>query len=116
MKRYRLHVLVCCTEGCCGARGGPDIFEAFLQELARRGLDDVLLSKTLCSGACPKRGASVIVHPDGLWYEVAHPSEVVEIVAHHLIQGEPVQRLLFPEITVIQRKEREDESRWTSNG
>ncbi len=116
MKIYRRHVLVCCTEGCCGARGGPDIFEAFKQELARRGLDDVLLSKTLCSGACPKRGASVIVHPDGLWYEVAEHPEVTEIVAQHLIQGQPVERLLIREIAVIRSKEREDDIRWISSG
>ncbi|OGF56160.1 MAG: hypothetical protein A2Z21_10475 [Candidatus Fraserbacteria bacterium RBG_16_55_9] len=116
MKIYRRHVLVCGTEGCCGARGGTEIFEAFQQELARHGLDDVLLSRTLCSGACPKRGATVIVHPDGLWYEVAQPNEVTEIVAQHLIQGQPVERLLFREIAVIRRKEREDDTRWTSSG
>lgn len=116
MKIYHRHVLVCCTEGCCGARAGPDVFEAFKQELTRHDLDDVLLSKTLCSGACPKRGATVIVHPDGLWYEVAQRNEVAEIVAQHLIKGQPVQRLLLREIAVIRHKEREDDIRWTSSG
>ncbi len=101
MKSYRKHVLVCCTDGCCGARGGEAVFQAFQQELARRSISDVLISKTLCSGACPKHGATVIVHPDGLWYEVAKPDEVAEIVAQHLIEGEPVERLLFREINLI---------------
>lgn len=100
MKRYRKHVLVCCTEGCCGARGGEAVFEAFQAELARRSINDVLISRTLCSGACPKQGATVIVHPDGLWYEVAKPQEAVEIVTDHLIAGRPVERLLFREISL----------------
>jgi len=116
MKSYRRHVLVCCTEGCCGARGGPDVFEAFKQELVRHSLDEVLLSKTLCSGACPKQGATVIVHPDGLWYEVARLNEVAVIVAQHLIKGQPVEQLLFREIAVIRSKEREDDTRWISSG
>jgi (2Fe-2S) ferredoxin len=103
MKSYRKHLLVCCTEGCCGARGGPEAFHAFQQELARRDLSDILVSKTLCSGACPKRGATVIVHPDGLWYEVAKPEEVREIVAQHLVDGRPVERLLYREISLTKR-------------
>lgn len=101
MKSYRKHVLVCCMEGCCGARGGAEVFEAFRQELAQRSLADVLVSKTLCSGACPKHGATVIVHPDGLWYAVAQSEEVAEIVTQHLMAGQPVERLLFREINVL---------------
>jgi (2Fe-2S) ferredoxin len=101
MKSYRKHVLICCTEGCCGDRGGSVVFEAFRHELARQVLTDVLLSKTLCSGACPKQGATVIVHPDGLWYEVVTPEEVSEIVTQHLSAGRPVENLLFREIRVL---------------
>ncbi len=101
MKSYRKHVLVCCTEGCCGARGGAEVFEVFRQELARHDLTDVLVSQTLCSGACPKQGATVIVHPDGLWYEVTTPQEARKIVTHHLIEGQPVEQLLFKEIRLL---------------
>lgn len=105
MKSYRKHVLVCCTEGCCGDRSGAAVFEAFRHELARQGLRDVLVSKTLCSGACPPQGATVIVHPDGLWYAVTKPEEVTEIVTHHLREGQPVQRLLFREICLSHARE-----------
>src|SRR5574337_946305 len=98
MKSYRKHLLVCCTEGCCGARGGEAVFRVFRDELAERGLTDVLLSKTLCSGACPEHGVTVILHPDGLWYAVARPEEAREIASQHLIEGRPVERLLFREI------------------
>lgn len=108
MRSYRKHVLVCCKEGCCGARGGPEVFEVFRKELAQYGLADVLLSKTLCSGACPKHGATVIVHPDGLWYEVAKPEEVAEIVAQHLVKGWPVERLLYREIRLVKSNENEE--------
>jgi (2Fe-2S) ferredoxin len=105
MKSYRKHVLVCCTEGCCGARGGTEVFEAFRQELARHNLTDILVSQTLCSGACPKQGATVIVHPDGLWYAVAKPDEVAEIVTQHLIGGRLVERLVFREICLSHARE-----------
>ncbi len=61
----------------------------------------MLVSKTLCSGACPTHGATVIVHPDGLWYAVAKSEEVAEIVTQHLMAGQPVERLLFREINVL---------------
>jgi len=98
MKIYRKHVLVCCTEGCCGARGGEAVYQTFKAELNRSSLTDVLLSKTLCSGACPPQGATVIVHPDGLWYAVATPEEAVEIVKKHLREEQPVERLLLREM------------------
>ncbi len=37
-------------------------------------------------------------------------------MAQHLIQGQPVERLLIWEIAVIQSKEREDDIRWISSG
>jgi NADH-quinone oxidoreductase subunit F len=101
VKAYRKHVLVCCTEGCCGARGGTLVYRAFKTELDRRGLSDVLVTQTLCTGACPKQGATVVVHPDGLWYAIATAEEAREIVEQHLVAGQTVQRLLFREIRVI---------------
>jgi (2Fe-2S) ferredoxin len=92
-------VLVCCTEGCCGARGGPEVFEAFWTALERHRLEEVLLSKTLCSGLCPEEKVTVIVHPDGLWY-AATPKDAETIVAEHLAKGQPVARLLRPELRV----------------
>jgi len=96
---YSRHVLVCCTEGCCGARGGPEVFEAFQDALERHRLEGVLLSKTLCSGLCPEGRVTVIVHPDGLWY-AATPSDAWTIVSEHLAGGRPVAHLLRPELRV----------------
>ncbi len=101
VKVYRKHLLVCCTEGCCGARGGEAVYQAFKAELHRRGQSDVLVTQTLCTGACPQQGATVVVHPDGLWYAIATAEDAREIVAQQLVEGQPVQRLLFREIRVI---------------
>ncbi len=94
MKSYRKHVLVCCTEGCCGARAGEAFYTALRAELSERSITDVLVTRTLCLGLCPEEGATVVVYPDGVWYRVSDPKDATEIVTKHLIGGEPVRRLL----------------------
>jgi (2Fe-2S) ferredoxin len=40
----------------------------------------------------------VVVYPEGIWYGRVRPEDVAEIVERHLIGGEPVERLLVPEL------------------
>jgi (2Fe-2S) ferredoxin len=96
------HVFVCLNErtpddprGCCLARGGAAVRDAFKKELAARGLHRTYRANNAgCLDAC-EHGVSVVVYPDAVWYGHVTPEDVPEIVERHLIGGEPVERLVF---------------------
>lgn len=49
-----------------------------------------------CLDACA-RGVSVVVYPEGVWYQRVAVADVEEIVDRHLVGGSPVERLRAPE-------------------
>jgi (2Fe-2S) ferredoxin len=69
----------------------------FFMETARLGLvPKVLVTESSCAGPC-FNGATVIVYPDGVWYQKVTPDDVAEILEQHIMKGTPVQRLLLPD-------------------
>ena len=40
-----------------------------------------------------------VVYPEGVWYAALTPADAVEIVTRHLLNGEPVERLLYAPTT-----------------
>jgi len=98
--RFRRHLFVCENQrpeghprGCCAARGGKELREAFKAEVRRRGLQDLVrVNAAGCLDACA-HGATVVVYPEGVWYGGVAPADVPEIVERHLAGGEPVERL-----------------------
>jgi amphi-Trp domain-containing protein len=86
------HVLVC-KGGDCSKKGGKETRKAFKSELRAEGMNaDVRMDSVECLGLC-KQGPNVIVYPEGSWYLGLKESDVPEIVAEHLKNGEPVERL-----------------------
>jgi (2Fe-2S) ferredoxin len=100
--RYRHHVFVCENHrppddprGCCAAKGSEAIRAAFKEELARRGLKrEIRANAAGCLDACAD-GPTVVVYPEGVWYGHVRLEDVPEIVERHLVNGEPVERLLL---------------------
>ena len=98
---YVRHVFVCQNErscddprGCCLARGGAEVREAFARELKARDLSKrIRANKSGCLDAC-ENGVSVVVYPEGVWYGHVTPADVPEIVESHLVNGHPVERLV----------------------
>ena len=105
MGRFRHHVFVCENRrppedprGSCGGKGSEAIREAFKDELKRHGLKGTVRANVAgCLDACPF-GPTVVVYPEGIWYGRVRPEDVAEIVERHLVGGEPVERLLVPEL------------------
>ena len=97
---YVRHVFVCMNEracddprGCCLARGGAEVREAFARELKALDLAKrIRANKAGCLDNC-ENGCSVVVYPEGVWYGHVTEADVDEIVDKHLVQGEPVERL-----------------------
>ena len=105
MARFRHHLFVCENRrppddprGSCGCKGSAAIRAAFKDELRRRGLKGVVRANSAgCLDACAY-GPTVVVYPEGVWYGGVRPEDVPEIVQNHLLGGQPVKRLLIPDL------------------
>ncbi len=104
MAKPERHVFVCMNsrppghpKPSCGTAGAGDVLNCFQEEFGRRDLfGKVLLSGTTCLGPCD-RGPTAVVYPEGVWYGNLTSDDVSEIVENHIVNGEPVERLLIPD-------------------
>ncbi len=103
MSRFTYHLFICENQrgpedpqGCCRAKGSEQLRELFKSEIKRLGLKGkVRANKAGCLDAC-QYGPSVVVYPEGIWYTVPKPEDVLEIVQSHLVEGRVGERLLMP--------------------
>lgn len=73
------------------------MYQAFVNELKRQDVSpNHRLTSTSCLGPCAS-GATVFMHPDGTVYGGVTPEDVPEIIQRHVLQGEPVARLVVPD-------------------
>src|SRR5450759_3169761 len=100
MEPFLFHLFVCTQqkpEGfpSCPASGSFAVLDALDREIQARGLNhDVQLTTCGCMGLCDE-GPVLVVYPAGVWYRRVRPSDVSEIVGTHLIDGQPVDRLVW---------------------
>ena len=77
----------------CGiAAGARPVLTAFVEEVNRRGLQDVTVTQAGCIGMC-KLEPIVEVFPPGkekVTYVKMTPDKVARIVSEHLVNGTPV--------------------------
>jgi (2Fe-2S) ferredoxin len=98
-------VLVCVNsrppgnpKGSCGEKGSQELFDRLKEILRERGLEGrVMANRTYCLKHC-SRGPVLAVQPDNIWYAGVGASDLAEICTSHLEGGEPVERLLMPDI------------------
>ena len=77
----------------CGiAAGARPVLTAFVDEVAKRKLSDVMVSQTGCIGACRLEPMVEIMTPgkDKVTYVKVTPEMVGRIVAEHIVNGSPV--------------------------
>jgi (2Fe-2S) ferredoxin len=98
MSEFR-HVFVCMQRKppgmpSCGDKGSDQIFMKFQEALMTKGLfNKMAVTATGCLGPC-MFGPNVVVYPDAIWYGNVTPADVEEIVQKHIIEGQPVERLI----------------------
>ncbi len=100
MEPFRFHLFVCAQqkpEGVpsCPANGSIAVFNELDREIKAYGFGgDVQLTICGCMGLCDE-GPVMVVYPEGVWYRRVQPSDVPEIVGQHLLEGKPVNRLIW---------------------
>jgi (2Fe-2S) ferredoxin/predicted O-methyltransferase YrrM len=100
MEPFRFHVFICTQqkpEGVpsCPASGSFALLDGLDREIQARGLGrDVQLTTCGCMGLCDE-GPMMVVYPAGVWYRRVQPADIPEIVGKHLLDGKPVDRLIW---------------------
>jgi (2Fe-2S) ferredoxin len=89
----RLRVRVCMTG--CRAFGAVEVRDAFEKVIDEKGLTGkVDIVETGCHGFCA-RAPVVAIDPHGFFYQQISPKDVPQIVQASLIEGKPVEKLLY---------------------
>jgi NADH:ubiquinone oxidoreductase subunit F (NADH-binding)/(2Fe-2S) ferredoxin/Pyruvate/2-oxoacid:ferredoxin oxidoreductase delta subunit len=89
----RIRVRICMT-GCL-AYGAVEILDAFNKTIDEKGLSKkVDVVETGCHGFCA-RAPVVAIDPYGFFYQQISPRDVPQIVQTSLIEGKPVEKLLY---------------------
>lgn len=58
------------------------------------GLDDIRVNNAGCLERC-ELGPAMVVYPEGIWYHYENTNDIDEILENHIVQGNPVERLLL---------------------
>ena len=77
----------------CGiAAGARPVLTAFVEEVNRRGLQDVTVTQAGCIGMCKLEPIVEVFQPgkEKVTYVKMTPEKVARIVAEHLVNGSPV--------------------------
>ncbi len=80
----------------CGiAAGARPVLNAFVDEIAKRGLKNVTVAQTGCIGMCQFEPIVEVFAPgkEKVTYVKMSPEKVPEIVANHIVNGNPVVEL-----------------------
>lgn len=105
LAREKIRILVCAGTGCV-ANGSLRVYEALKEQLQAKGLavkvqlkEEVEEKKHAvnisgCHGFC-QMGPLVRLEPEGILYCKVTPEDVPEIIESHILNGKPVERLLY---------------------
>ena len=77
----------------CGiAAGARPVLAAFTEEVAKRGLENVMVTQTGCIGLCQYEPIVEVYQPDGkvTTYVKMAPDKVDRIITEHLVNGKVV--------------------------
>lgn len=100
MERFEKHIFVCLNEraadnpkGCCMSKGSEEVFRAFRKQLADMDMKERFkVSKAGCLSSC-ENGTTVVVYPEGIWYQKITVDDVPQIIEEHFLQNRPVAAL-----------------------
>ncbi len=92
----RMKIIV--SMGTCGiAAGARAVMVSLVDEVAKRGLDDVVITQTGCIGLCDKEPIIIVESSDGerMTYGDITEENARRIVVEHVINGRPIGQLII---------------------
>lgn len=100
---YKRHIFFCLNQrqrdqACCVQHGAQEAFDhckAAVKAAGLNGPGGVRVNKAGCLDRCAG-GPVAVVYPEAVWYTYVDSKDIDDIVQSHLVNGEPVQRLLLP--------------------
>lgn len=93
MNYKRLQFLVCNGTSCVSSESSK-IIERLNQLIKEKNIQDVSVIPTGCIGFCGE-GPIVKVQPDNVFYTKVKVEDCESLINFHVLQGNPVQRLLY---------------------
>lgn len=103
--RFKKHIFICTNQRApgerksCGESHGLELVKLFKKLIKDNGLNvDVRAQKSGCLDAC-EFGPALAVYPEGIFYGSVTVADVDEIFKSHILNNQPVQRLIikFPD-------------------
>lgn len=94
LRKQRTGTRVVVGMATCGiAAGARPVLLAFMEEVGRRSLKDVIVTQTGCIGVCRLEPLVEVYRPgeDKVTYINVKPEQVARIVADHIVNGTPVE-------------------------
>ncbi len=89
------HVFLCTGPSCCTPEAGLAAWEVLKQQLKDKGLTNVCLrTKVGCLRICCA-GPTMVVYPEGTWYQGMTTERIPRFVQEHLVDGKPIQEWVF---------------------
>ena len=96
MGQYQRHVFVCTTGSDCPTRGDVEgIVKTLRAGVVTAGKQqEIRVNKAGCFSQCG-HGPMMVVYPENVWYHQLQPGDLKEILESHLLDGKPVERLVY---------------------
>ena len=98
---YKYHVFVCTNSreeySACDDFDAQSMRDYMKQEIKKRhlyGEGQVRIGQAGCLGRCLS-GPVMVVYPQGIWYTYVDRDDVDEIIESHLVNDQPVERLMI---------------------
>lgn len=95
--------MVCAGTGCVSCKS-LKVRERLETELKNQGLSEkVKVVITGCNGFCAE-GPIMVVYPEGIFYKKLNPEEIPFLVEEHFLKGRPVEKFLYTEPAIKEKK------------
>jgi (2Fe-2S) ferredoxin len=99
---YFCHHVFFCTNvrpeghprGCCSAKGSVKLRDYAKARAKELGLKGVRVNSAGCLDRC-ELGPTVVIYPEGVWYNYGSTADIDEILRTHLVEGGRVARLML---------------------
>ena len=101
MQKPKHHIFVCGSfranggpQGVCSKKNSLQLLQYLEQELADRGLADVIVSSTGCLKVCD-RGPAMVIYPENWWYGGIESESMLDEIIDALEEGRPADNCVL---------------------